>query len=139
MLDRIGPGLSSCGDTALVLCSESLALGFGNFPALRLKHLIPRKRLQEDYLVRLMQEITTSALVLRYLRSGAVSPNPNRVNTIARYFFSLIRQGWRQARIYKASQDGVYLGVKIVRDLELTASKTPMRSYESEARVGMRS
>jgi glycosyltransferase involved in cell wall biosynthesis len=117
-LDRVGSSLSSCGDTDLVLCGGHLGLGFGSFPLLRLTHLIPAYRLNEDYLVRLLLEMKTSALLLGYLRSGVISPRPPKLKEIARYVCTFVSQGRRQARIQKASQDATRISVEIICGLD---------------------
>ena len=118
-LDRIGSGLSSCGDSDLVLCSTHLGLGFGSFPELRLKHLIPAHRLKEDYLIRLVQETTTSGVLLHYFRSGVVPPNPDRLLEIGKYVFTFLREGRRQARREKAFHEARRRGIENVRRLSI--------------------
>ena len=41
---------------------------FGVTPALSLTHLIPRERLSEDYLLRLIESVAYSGIILRSLR-----------------------------------------------------------------------
>jgi len=110
-LDRRGTDLASCGDSHLVQKSCDVGMGFGNFPELRLTHLIPESRVRPEYLIRLMQNITASGIVLQYLRSGALPPRPNTLKTWTRYLLTCLREGRPQARIYKAQQDAVHAGI----------------------------
>jgi glycosyltransferase involved in cell wall biosynthesis len=119
-LDRAGDSLSSCGDSDIVLTSRDFGQGFGNFPQLVLTHLIPATRVQPSYLIRLMQGITTSGVLLHYFRSGVVPPEPNPLRVWARYILTWLTQGAHCARVYKASRDAVRVGVRTAR---YTASK----------------
>src|SRR5262249_30272965 len=55
VMDRTGNSLSSAGDleTSYVACT--LGMGVGIFPELKLTHLIPKERLNEEYLVKLTE------------------------------------------------------------------------------------
>jgi glycosyltransferase involved in cell wall biosynthesis len=64
--DRNGSTLSSGGDMEICFVACDIGLGVGIFPELKLTHLIPKERLNEDYLVRLAEGIGTSAAVLAY-------------------------------------------------------------------------
>jgi hypothetical protein len=123
-LDRIGSSLSSCGDSDLALCSTHLGLGFGSFPALRLKHLIPAQRLKEDYLIHLVRETATSAVLLHYFRSGVVPPNPDRLREMGKYVLTFLREGRRQARVEKAFYEARRVGIASVRRLGSGSAKS---------------
>jgi glycosyltransferase involved in cell wall biosynthesis len=117
-LDRIGSKLSSCGDSDLIQTSCDIGQGFGNFPELRLTHLIPRSRVQPKYLIRLMQGITSSLILLQYLRTGDVPPKPSIPKVLLGYTLTWATQGRRQARIYKASLEATREGVRMARELQ---------------------
>ena len=63
-LGRKGSSLMSGEDMDMVLMCRELGLGFGLFPELTLKHLIPPARHQEDYLARLLYAKSFSQQVL---------------------------------------------------------------------------
>lgn len=63
-LDRTGNSLMSGGDTDLVLTACEMGLSRGLFKTLRTDHLIPPQRLQEDYLLRLVEGIRVSGCLL---------------------------------------------------------------------------
>lgn len=69
-LDRRGDMLLSGGDNDLAACACDVGLGVGLIAALKLTHLIPPGRLQEDYLARLIESIAFSSVVLAHLRSS---------------------------------------------------------------------
>jgi glycosyltransferase involved in cell wall biosynthesis len=73
-LGRKGNSLTGYDDTDMVLfvCSKGLAIG--RFPQLSLKHLIPRRRLQKDYFIKLTEGNATSCAILQYAREGII-PN----------------------------------------------------------------
>lgn len=62
-LDRVGDSLASSGDVDLALSGLDLGYGFGTFPDLTLRHLIPSSRLREDYLERLAEELGCSTVL----------------------------------------------------------------------------
>ncbi|QIR37182.1 glycosyltransferase family 2 protein [Tolypothrix sp. PCC 7910] len=67
-LDRRGNSLVSGGDDDLALTACDISLGTGAFCDLRLIHLIPPARLQEDYLLRLKEEMSYSECLLKSFR-----------------------------------------------------------------------
>jgi glycosyltransferase involved in cell wall biosynthesis len=66
LTDRKAGSLVSGGDTELSYIASSIGLGFGVFPELVLFHLIPAERLEEQYIVRLVEGIHTSNHLLDY-------------------------------------------------------------------------
>jgi glycosyl transferase family 2 len=68
VLDRMGSSLLSGGDNDLAASACDIGLGVGIFTSLRLTHLIPAGRLEEDYLVSLAEGISLSAILLRSFR-----------------------------------------------------------------------
>lgn len=67
-LDRKGKLLISCGDSDLAFTACDMNLGMGQFVALKLIHLMPANRLEEDYLLRLVEGITYSNIILEAFR-----------------------------------------------------------------------
>lgn len=57
-LDRAGSNLASSGDLDLALTSMDLGLGTGLFESLRLKHLIAKRRLSKEYILKLIEDST---------------------------------------------------------------------------------
>ena len=127
-LDRIGHSLSSCGDSDLVQTSCDLGLGFGNFPELVLTHLIPARRLEPDYILRLMQGMAASGALLRYYRTGEAPQDQGRLRTLVLYCMRLLTQDRNTALLYKARQMGVANAARFARELPLAGPKTPKAS-----------
>ncbi len=74
ILDRVGTSLVSGGDNDLAACACDLNLGVGLFCALKLTHLIPPRRLTEDYLCRLIEGIEYSGAILMAERGRPAPP-----------------------------------------------------------------
>jgi glycosyltransferase involved in cell wall biosynthesis len=82
-LDRKGASLASAGDIDMALCSCACGLAIGRFPQLRMTHIIPARRLQRDYLLRLYEESIFSDALLQFIWDTKYvpqveSPNPLR-------------------------------------------------------------
>jgi hypothetical protein len=73
-LDRSGMSLVSGGDEDMARTSHSLGLATGLFPKLSLIHLIPPRRLELDYLLRLVEGQSYSGIVLNHLYKDTVQP-----------------------------------------------------------------
>ncbi len=63
---RTGNNLISGEDTEICMVVCSLGWGMGLFPELKITHLIPKERLDENYLVNLSQGISTSCHLVAY-------------------------------------------------------------------------
>jgi glycosyltransferase involved in cell wall biosynthesis len=86
--DRTGSKLLGCGDTDLVLTAYDLGQGTGLFVQLKLTHLIPKSRIEEDYLLRLVESTTYSVTLLKALR-GYAPPQPSRSQKLLEWYQSL--------------------------------------------------
>lgn len=105
-LGRIGTGLGSCEDVDLVLTCPEIGLGFGLFPRLRLLHLIPSGRLDEDYLMRLCEGLTASGTVLRAVRGLEAPPSLPSLGRRLINFIKFLRMGRIERRLWRAKQNG---------------------------------
>jgi glycosyltransferase involved in cell wall biosynthesis len=70
---RTGLSLLSGEDVEISYVACSLGLGKAVFPQLKVLHLIPKRRLDEDYLVKLSEGLSTSSMVL-YFKWGGILP-----------------------------------------------------------------
>ena len=70
IIDRHGTNLSSGGDDEIGFVACRQGFGMGVFPQLRLMHLIPREKVSEDYLRKLIQSYTTDNLIMDYKCRG---------------------------------------------------------------------
>jgi glycosyltransferase involved in cell wall biosynthesis len=115
-LDRQGSSLMSGGDTDLVHTACDLGLGFGVFPELQLLHLIPAHRLDEDYLVRLVQEIATSEALLKAARSGRPLAAKSSPVEALRYVARWLRLDRRGRRFLRARSQGLRRARSLVEE-----------------------
>ncbi|TVP61462.1 MAG: glycosyltransferase family 2 protein [Nodularia sp. (in: Bacteria)] len=109
-LDRKGKLLTSCGDTDLALTACKIDLGTGQFTALGLTHLIPAQRIQEDYLIKLVQGIAYSSTILKALWGEY----PSQVSRSQKLFdfYMRLRMDTKSRRFYDASRAGKNLAIK---------------------------
>lgn len=68
ILGRMGSNLVSAEDIEIALATTDIGLGYGIFACLMLTHLIPARRVEQDYLLRLGEGITFSNELLSRLR-----------------------------------------------------------------------
>jgi hypothetical protein len=71
-LDPVGAELSRAGDTDLALCAFDLGFARGYYPQLKLKHLIPKNRLEPVYMERLIEGSNYSVSLLSLIRGLTV-------------------------------------------------------------------
>ncbi|HXA79872.1 MAG TPA: glycosyltransferase [Opitutaceae bacterium] len=74
LLGRTGGNLAGCEDFDLALTATDLGLGTGVFTALAMTHLMPRGRVEEDYLLRLVEGHACSTVLLMALRDPGFKP-----------------------------------------------------------------
>jgi glycosyltransferase involved in cell wall biosynthesis len=70
-LGRTGKALTACEDIDLAYTACDLGFGTGIFSALKLTHIIPPNRLQEEYLLRLTEGLSYSGAILESFRGKA--------------------------------------------------------------------
>ncbi len=113
-LGRRGDSLFSTEDTDIVHTCLRLNLGWGLFPQLKVTHLIPDDRLTEDYLLRLVEDMTASATVFN-LKNGKPVKSRRGRRRLLRYLNVLFRSGPREARFYLAIEQGKQRGISIAK------------------------
>jgi glycosyltransferase involved in cell wall biosynthesis len=96
-LDRRGQGLGSTGDMDLALTSLDLGLGTGVFPELELRHLISERRVQESYLLKLVEDGAVGDVIFQASRGILGRQSESRVDKLVRIYKIL-----RGSRIQKA-------------------------------------
>jgi hypothetical protein len=106
VMDRNGKSLVSGGDNDLAACACDMGMGVGLFASLRLRHLIPAERLQEDYLLRLAEGVAYSEVLLESFRPTAATASergwPGKAADIVRF----LRMDAREKRIQRARKRG---------------------------------
>ena len=120
LLDRKGTLLSSGGDSDLSLTSYDCNYGTGLFPSLRLTHLIPVKRLTEEYLLRLKREGGASGYILDYIRHGK-TPQVIQKNLITRLIeqLRLIRLSHIERKMRQAENEAVILAIEEIKKIQI--------------------
>jgi glycosyltransferase involved in cell wall biosynthesis len=103
-LGRKGTGLNSSEDVDMAFTACDMGLGTGRFPTLRLAHLIPRQRVTDDYLLRLIEGISYSDTILAALRDG-IPVQPCRVDRLVDRYKRL-RMPKVQRSIARATAEG---------------------------------
>ena len=116
LIDRAGDSLVSGGDSDLAICACDVGLGMGLFTALKLTHLIPAGRLTEDYLVRLVEGLAYSGVVLNSFRSAnGILPARKPSTSLADLARLLIRDR-RERRFFRAVRRGEKKAAQFLTD-----------------------
>lgn len=105
MLDRAGDSLISGGDTDMAMCSCDIGLGLARSPALRLTHIMPKTRLKEKYLLKLIEGISYSNIVLASFRSTVSRPKRGLRPSI-RGLIRYLRMTPQERRFHRAAERG---------------------------------
>jgi hypothetical protein len=101
--DRVGSALSSAGDVEICYVTCSIGLGVGIFPELKLVHLIPKERVEEDYLVRLAEGSDTSVHILNYKWHKTLPVTSFTPIDVLKMLRNLLVRNGIQRRMYLAS------------------------------------
>jgi glycosyltransferase involved in cell wall biosynthesis len=114
-LGRTGEQLLSGEDYDINLTACEMGLGCGVFQALKLTHLIPKRRVTEDYLLRIFYGHSFSNAVLFATRGQ--EPFDPFATIMARLFWRmrLLRLGWQDRRFRWAELTGVHDAVTFLR------------------------
>ncbi len=112
LLGRTGAQLNGCEDFDLGLTAIDLGYATGMFRELALTHLMPRHRVEEDYLLRLIEGHARSTVLLMTLRGNPPPPPPagllgrlrefrlkRSLQPIERRIHEARRKGERQAKV----------------------------------------
>lgn len=113
-LDRKGNLLTSCGDTDLVFTAYDIGLGTGKFVDLKLTHLMPSNRLEEDYLLKLAEGNGYSSLIFDSLRNPAVSVSSMSWTGKLFEWYQLQKMSPVGRRLYQAKKRGEQLALKAI-------------------------
>jgi glycosyltransferase involved in cell wall biosynthesis len=103
MLDRSGVNLSSGGDSDLAECAVDAGMGTGRFTALKLLHLIPKRRLTEDYIVRLYAGLAASEEMLSFLRPKPGHSPPQGWEGEVRFLINFLKASGIRKKILRES------------------------------------
>jgi glycosyltransferase involved in cell wall biosynthesis len=111
-LDRKGNLLFGCGDMDLAFTACDIGLGMGLFVSLKLTHLIPMKRLQEDYLLKLAEGNSYSTLILNSFRGKMPSEQKKSWRSQLYALYRFWHMSPRERRFCNAHQRGKALAIQ---------------------------
>ncbi len=114
VLDRAGTSLLSAGDTDLAATACDIGLGNGLFTSLKLTHLVPHERTEEEYLLRLAEAQTFSGIVLHSFRSRDATPKRMAWKTIAADQLRILFMDRQKRRFFRATRRGQRKGLKFL-------------------------
>lgn len=117
-LDRRGDSLSSSGDMDMLWIITESGWGVGRFTRLKLRHLIPSTRLEEDYIERLIANQWCSNVLLHYLHGRWEMPQPERtLRRLSRWRYER-SLGLRERWAYRAERRGRQHAAEMIAELE---------------------
>lgn len=96
---RTGGILMSGEDTEIAYVSCSLGLGMGIFPNLRLVHIIAKHRLNDDYLVKMVEGLNTSSMLLFYKWGGISPESPYSLRALGRILKTFLKKRGMDRRL----------------------------------------
>jgi len=114
-LGRKGDNLHSAEDMDMAFVACDLGMGVGRFANLKLNHLIPKGRTNDDYLLRLSEGGGYSQVILDALR-GIKSSEPRRIDRIATFLKRLFLQPMER-RLAMACEAGRKRAIKELQQL----------------------
>ena len=113
-LDRVGSSLLSAGDVDLAATACDIGLGNGLFTSLKLTHLVPPERVEENYLLRLTEAQTLSGEVLKSFRSDGGTPLHLGWKTMAADQLRMLFMDPQERRFFRAARRGQQKGLKVL-------------------------
>ena len=106
ILGRKGTSLTSHEDTEISLVACSSGWGMGVFPELRITHLIPRARVSEQYLLKLVEGSELSGALLTYKWFEKSVPNPFAIRRLLSVVKNVVLTGGFHRRQFLATVRG---------------------------------
>jgi glycosyltransferase involved in cell wall biosynthesis len=119
--DRKGNALVSGGDTELAYVVCSLGLGMGVFPELQLVHLIPKQRLEDDYIVRLNEGLNFSSMLLFFKWGGVTPKSPLSTVGLARLLRNTVLRRGIERRLWFAGFRATIAARRIIKASQMSA------------------
>ena len=124
ILGRRGELLISCEDFDIALAALDLGLGAGKFTRLKLVHIIPMRRLTEEYLLNLVKGIVYSRIIMDFLRDKPQEQLSWRRKV--RYFITSFWLSPRDRRFLKVTQQAQKLAAKQIQILRSSSSSSEL-------------
>lgn len=105
-MGRQGKKLTSFEDSDMAFTACDMGLGTGRFTRLKLTHLMPKERIEEGYLLRLLEASTYSRCIVESYRSKLPQFKKTRLIKLAD-FIRFWRMSPRERRFHQAYQRGL--------------------------------
>jgi hypothetical protein len=115
-LGRTGKSLMSGEDGDLTLTACEIGLGTGRFTELQMTHLIPASRLNEDYLVQLVHDVTLSGKLLLAMHGHREASRSRSERLWSEY--RRLRLDRRGRRFHDAIMNGSQTALRMAEELE---------------------
>jgi glycosyltransferase involved in cell wall biosynthesis len=119
-LGRAGKDMGSGEDDDLAFCAYDLHLGTARFRSLKLTHLIPKERLNDDYFVRLNAGFARSRDVLHVLWHRQLPPLDRVPIRQLRYWYNVWKRKGLERRIFVAAEKQRAWVRRILREADPT-------------------
>jgi|SRR5579884_1223533 len=123
---RLGASLVAGEDTEICFVCCSRGFGVGIFPELKITHLIPQRRVSEDYLVRFAEGVCISNNLLRYKWQHVIPQSPFRIKPLLSILKTILLYRGVDRDIRFALMRGVVKARKIIEmDLRKNNNQIP--------------
>ena len=103
IIDRQGRSLVSGQDVEIGYFACTLGLGTGIFGGLRLTHLIPKGRIEEEYLLRMVEGQELSCALLAYKWLGVIPTSPFSLRGFLTFAKTILLRQKIDRRVYFAN------------------------------------
>jgi glycosyltransferase involved in cell wall biosynthesis len=114
LTDRSGKDLICGGDTEICYVACEIGSGMGLFPELCVTHLIPRERLMDEYLMRLIEGTDTSHHLLSFKWRGVIPRSPFHIIELLRASKNLAMRRAVERRVYLATLRAAFRARSII-------------------------
>lgn len=145
-LGRRGTKLTSCEDTDMVLTACDLGYGYGTFVKMRMVHIMPKWRMTEEYLLRLLEGSTYSCSMMEADRYGMMPPATFKpwwrqklgklrrrlmMKRLDRLMLEARMRGWEAARDELIQMDGAN-GIRLMTASPMRPWRQPVATAKDE-------
>lgn len=110
-MDREGNKLISYGDSDMAFTACDMGYGIGLFTGLKLKHLMPKERFREEYLLKLVEACSYSQVIVESYRGKIPDMNRSWQSKIAD-IYRYLRMSSREKRFHNAHNKGLKSAIR---------------------------
>jgi hypothetical protein len=132
-LGHAGGRVSCHDDTDLALTSVDVGKGTGVFRDLTLTHLIPSRRLDEAYLLQLIENTASALVVLKSIRGLKIEDPPKGMDRMIKAL-----QYWRGTPLERRALDAYKRGEKAGRAITAARKTAPINQGSNTNATGDR-